>query len=219
LRNLGGYFYWSNMKTKDYNSIKWEDHFYLDETSPSGLSRKNDFYTRPCHTLPKFPAGTPVGTRSYLKNGNAHSWNVVLNKSSYKVHRIIWILLEGHLQDDLVVDHINGNPFDNSVSNLQTKPHKSNLQNRRRNYNSKSNPVGVCFTSSVYPPTGSTYATWSAHWCNINGKNCIKSFSINKHGHETAKQMAIDHRNLQISLLNDAGASYTERHQGIPSTT
>lgn len=204
-------------KTENYNSIKWDEHFCLDVTSPSGLSRRNDFYMRSCHITPRFSAGACVGSRSYLKNGNAHSWDVTLNKSSYKVHRIIWILLHGSIKDGYIVDHLDGDPFNNHHSNLAVKTLQQNSQNICKKSNNTSGVTGV--SVHTVKKKGATYTYWTSQWRDSCKRVCSKSFSVAKLGYETAKQLAIEHRNLQITLLNAAGASYTKRHCGLTPGT
>lgn len=52
------------------------------------------------------------------------------DKGLYKVHRIIWLMQTGAWPTG-DVDHINGNPADNSWGNLRDIPHCANTQNRR----------------------------------------------------------------------------------------
>lgn len=46
-------------------------------------------------------------------------------------HRLAWIYVYGHIPDGMVVDHINGNPRDNSIANLRICTRAQNNQNRR----------------------------------------------------------------------------------------
>jgi len=195
------------MKTKDYNSIKWEDHFYLDETSPSGLRWVNS----PRNGI---IAKSVAGNMFYKKTGQKSAWQVMLHNKSYVVHRVIWVMLYKSISTDLVIDHLNGDPFDNRLTNICIKTAKSNNQNKAQHKNNKTGHTGVCIDVKA---CGFTYfcATWSC----LEGKQRCKRFRVEHLGYDQAKQMAIDYRNLQIQLLNAAGASYTERHQGIPSTT
>jgi hypothetical protein len=187
--------------TRDYNLTDWVKHFKVSN-SPSGLS-----------TL----AGKECGHLKKRKDGSVHCWIVGFDGKQFKIHRIIWILMQGSIAVDVVVDHLDGDASNNSPVNLCVKTQRMNTRNRKLCNSNTSGFVGVKFNSRLNKD-GSIYNRWTAQWVSLEGKLCCAYFPVNKHGYETAKQMAIDYRNLQIQLLNAAGASYTERHQGIPST-
>lgn len=83
-------------------------------------------------------AGDIVGSdtgNGYLK--------VCLNKRYYKLHRIIWILHFGSIPDDLVIDHIDGNGFNNNILNLRLATNKQNQYNRVKRTHLTSKYKGV----------------------------------------------------------------------------
>lgn len=97
--------------------------FKYDETSPSCLTRD----------------GLPVGWLS--KNGY---WVIKLNKKTKTtVHRVIWQLLNGPVQDGLVVDHIDRNKLNNRISNLRLATYSQNGTNRSKRKNTASGMIGV----------------------------------------------------------------------------
>lgn len=91
----------------------------IDHTSPSGL-RWSD-------TVSKRYAGKPVGCLG--ANGYYH---FRYKQKAYSVHRVI---LEKHLGRNLgkdeVVDHIDGNPLNNALSNLRVCSRSQNGMNSK----------------------------------------------------------------------------------------
>lgn len=82
-------------------------------------------------------AFTPAGTadrRGYR--------SVLFEKKSYKAHRLIWFIVHGEWPQS--VDHIDGNPSNNSLNNLRAVTHAENMKNQRRRA-SASGATGVYF--------------------------------------------------------------------------
>ena len=94
--------------------------FYLDESSPSGIRMRIDSGQRsPQRRLAHEVAG--------YKDEKGY-WVVGIGNAYLKVSRIVWILTYGEIPDGLFVDHKDGNPSNNTPSNLQLL---SNAQNVR----------------------------------------------------------------------------------------
>jgi len=197
---------------RDYNSIDWGNYYYLNDNSPSGLSRKKDTYAGKNYKQLKYRADEIVGSKQIL-NGVSKGWIVELDGKPYKVHRVIMVMTQGRIDNSMVVDHLDGDPFNNKLQNLAVKTHRGNAQNTGMYQTNTSGGKGVNLSCH------NGYYSWTATWYKSCKKKTTKDFSVTKYGYDQSKQMAADHRNLQISLLNAAGASYTDRHQGIPSTT
>ena len=66
---------------------------------------------------------------------------------TYGAHRIIWLLAYG-TWPTLSIDHINGNPADNRLSNLREATHSENVWNSRRRSSNSSGYKGVSFDKS-----------------------------------------------------------------------
>lgn len=60
----------------------------------------------------------------------------------YKAHRVVWLLQFG-VWPSGQIDHINGNPADNRVSNLRVVTNSENCKNQRLNTKNTTGVVGV----------------------------------------------------------------------------
>lgn len=181
------------MKQLKYN-IQWGEHFRLNRESISGLERIKDKYGRtisPIH----------VGTKHYRKDGSPASWELKFKCSSYSVHRIIWILTYGSIDDSLAVDHLDGNPFNNDIENLKLKTLAGNSRNKRKRKSSRTGITGVSLISS-----GDGYYYYAAHWMELDKSQGFKCFSIKKLGEEKALALAVAYREDQIKRLISEGA-------------
>lgn len=188
--------------TRDYNSINWSVYFYLDPSSPSGIRWNTD-------TDNGYKKGSVAGSVS-----KPIRWVVGINKSTYMVHRVIWCLLNDNYVDPLlVVDHLDGNPLNNAVTNLTLKTVRGNSENRSMSVNNSTGYTGVRFR--IRQDKNGERAYFIAMWKPKAQKQKNKAFSVNKLGYDQAKALAIAYRSEQINLLNAAGASYTERHCGL----
>lgn len=77
------------------------------------------------------------------RNAKGYHVGVILGKSLL-AHRVIWALAYGEWPTDQI-DHINGDPSDNRLTNLRLATHSQNMANRRPNANSKHSAFkGVC---------------------------------------------------------------------------
>lgn len=123
------------------------------------------------------------------------------------MHRVVYIISQGFLDNGLKLDHLDGDTSNNSISNLVPKTHKANCQNRGISSINTSGVTGVSFSNKK---CGSY---WVSTWVGTCGRRLNKCFSVNKLGSEAAKQLAIEHRELTLTLLNSEGASYTDRHK------
>ena len=66
---------------------------------------------------------------------------VKVNGSRFSTHRIIFSMHHGWCPD--FVDHVNGNPLDNSIENLRPATRSQNMYNRKLNANNTSGVKGV----------------------------------------------------------------------------
>ena len=123
---------------------------------------------------------------------NDHTWHC--NNHGYaqthigsimpKMHRMIM-----NPNDDMMIDHINRNRFDNRSENLRIVTRRENNRNITKQCNNISGFTGVCKRNIK----GCEY--WIAQIRDNHNKQLYKHYSIKRLGDEQAKQMAIDQRN------------------------
>ena len=183
--------------------MNWSDVLKYDETSPTGLTWVNSKCDKITNGV------TPAGAFRYTRRGDPEKVAVGYNYKDYAAHRIIWEMFNGPIPKGMIIDHINGNAFDNRISNLKCKTQRHNSQNSRKCRDNSSGFAGVSWGVNKTKNTARTYAVG---FVTIDGKRVVKSFSVNKLGIMQALKLAIQWRKDQIKKLNDLGNDYTERH-------
>lgn len=87
-----------------------------------------------------------TGQRKGRVAGTRHAkghLQVSVKRKMLKAHRVAWLLARGEWPQ-VDIDHLNGDPADNRISNLREVTNAQNQQNRRRaNRNSKSKLLGA----------------------------------------------------------------------------
>lgn len=187
--------------------MRWSEHFYYDESSPTCLRWKVDRHRKSATKSVLNRAGDQAGNLC-----RRYGYCIVrFEDKNLRVHRIIWEIHNGKIPEGLFIDHINGKRSDNRIYNLRLVDTRMNAQNSKKFITNTSGKVGVSrnFTTSRY---GKKYFNWTASWRNLDGVYCRQSFSIDKLGEELAFKLACEHRDKMIEELNAAGACYTERH-------
>lgn len=172
--------------SRDYLIEEWSEAFQLDECSPSGISWKINGNNK--------MKGKPAGWLNELGY-----WKVEYKNKGIQVHRIVFYLFNGYIDKEKVVDHLNGNPSDNSASNLRLITYAENCRNKKRSKNNRTGTNGVHETHDFI-------TTWME-----NGKQKSKKFSVIEYG-EKAREMAESFRSSKIAELNDCGYNYSNTH-------
>lgn len=72
----------------------------------------------------------------------------------FAAHRVAWACYYGHWPTHFI-DHINGDPADNRITNLRDVPHIENCRNQSQRSNNNSGRVGVCWDNQ--------YRKWRAY--------------------------------------------------------
>jgi len=89
----------------------------------------------------------PVEGQAYLR--------LYVNGKTYALHRLIFLHQHGFLPE--VVDHIDGNRFNNNIENLRAATQQQNCLNKRRKITSSSPCKNVHKASSANPK-------WKQNW-------------------------------------------------------
>jgi len=104
---------------------------------------------------------------------------VTIDSKSYRLARIIWILLFGFIPAGFFVDHINGNKTDNRLCNLRLATNKQNQENRPAPKNTTSGYRGVCWHK--------TAQKWMARVCHHGKRETIGFFDTAESAYEAYK--------------------------------
>ena len=104
--------------------VELRRRFVVDATSPSGLRMRIDSGQR---SHQRRFAGDHAG----YKDDKGY-WVVGIGRTFVKISRIVWILANGQIPDGMFVDHKDGNPSNNILSNLQlvTNPENTRAINK-----------------------------------------------------------------------------------------
>lgn len=170
------------------------DFVYYDDTSPSGLRWKECKYH-------KF--SDVVGSIEYRKDGSVLTWRTRFIYKRYKVHRIIYELFHGKIDSGLVIDHVDGNPLNNTITNLREVTSKVNSRNMKMHSRNKTGKTGVC---RVRGKTSDYYR--ATILCDLTGKLISKNFNITRLGNEEAFRLACECRDK----MEESSVDYSSRH-------
>ena len=110
----------------------------------------------------------------------------------------------GAIDKELVIDHIDGNPWNNDINNLRLVTQKVNCQNRKKRATNSSGYTGVCWIND------GAYA--KAEIQTKQGNNIQKTFSVKKNGLLPAFLLACQWRREMLINLNTEGENYSENH-------
>lgn len=190
---------------KPMGHIPWSEFLYYDESSPTFIRHLTDKHNGKCV---KRRAGDVAGT----VNETGYSRYVSSKYGNFAVHRIVWILNNGYdIPDDCLVDHVDGNVRNNSISNLKLVKEADNSRNVKIYSNNTSGKVGI-YLDTKYCKKGIARHYWKAAWMELDGVQKTKCFSIEKLGLLEAQAKAAEFRDAQITRLKSEGADYTDRH-------
>lgn len=137
-----------------------------------------------------------------------------INGHLHLAHRLAWAYVYGDFPEgeQPFIDHINGKKDDNRIVNLKVSSAGENNKNKGMMSNNTSGVTGVR-RREIVDSSGKIYPYWVANWYDKDGKQRQKSFEIERLGEDEAREMAIQYREKQISLLeSEHDIIYSERH-------
>ena len=70
---------------------------------------------------------------------------VGIDLDEYLVHRLVWKIYYGDFDESKYIDHIDGNPLNNRITNLRLVTHKENMRNTKKRRDNTSGIPGVCY--------------------------------------------------------------------------
>lgn len=147
--------YWSVKRNFSYDVV------VVNPLSPSGLS---------------WVTGEVAGSKvegGYWKVCNPHRF----------VHRVVWELTHGKIPKGFMIDHIDGNPANNLISNLRLVNHRQNMLNRKIGKNNKTGVTGVFTLKRNKEVVGYQVI-------GVETKSGTKTFFFSIHGVEGAFKLA-----------------------------
>lgn len=189
--------------------IDFKDYFVVDPESPTGLRWRDDV-----KRLERGKrggngwGGTPAGYRKKTK-GRVNTTSVILDNKRYVVSRVIWTILNGEIPKGMIIDHLDGDPWNNNPSNLFCKTRAENIRNCAKRKDNTSGFVGIRFVVQG----NLTYCVGT--YQDENGRRRHGQFSVQKLGLLPAFQQAIEFRLNGIKKMNEEfNFKYTDRHVG-----
>lgn len=185
-------------RKRNYLAINWNDLVYYDEESPTFLKWKYSYGYGKSRTIKDNKAG-------YIHKATKSAC-IKYKGDSYFVHRVIWILFNHNISEDLVIDHIDGDRLNNNISNLRLIRQEINVKNAKKYKTNKTGVPGITFRNI------NNWDYYIATWYNENRNRQSKAFSCNIYGYKTAFELAKDFRFKKMVELNNLGEGYTERH-------
>lgn len=195
-------------KTNELDAKVLAEFFYYDPTSPSGLRyARNTYKNRGALAKSK----DEVAGRVYKgSNGEVLFWRVSVTIAgtdyTFKAHRVVWCLVHGSIDANLVIDHVDNNPANNEISNLRLVTFLSNGRNKKQ--------VKCLSSTGIAGLSLSKGKCYKAEITDKNGKRVGKSFSINKYGEKMALYLAAKARYEYLDNLPE-NKRYSDNHTNL----
>lgn len=135
------------MKGRDnYNNVNASIEDWLCDAIKRCLQYEPD--TGNLIWLEKFSKYSKVSVGDVAGYKGTTATKIQLNGVYLQAHRVAWYLYYG-LWPTTFIDHVNGDPNDNRISNLRLASRAQNSANRKTYIGSSSKYLGVCYVKST----------------------------------------------------------------------
>ena len=163
------------VKRIDINKDYVLSMYMYDASSPSGLRHiiGNSSYGPSKRELGDI-AGTRRKDNYYIVPNGKYSKSVF-------AHRVVWFLCKGEDPGNFLIDHIDGNPSNNSIENLRKVTASKNSRNCKPKLNNKFGIRGIAIVGN---------RAYSVKWVDNCGNRKSRYFSFDKYGKDTAFALA-----------------------------
>ncbi len=131
-------------------TIDWHQHFTYNPESGDLLWKERPVLKRQIAVWNMRFAGKVAGCKTWHRGGVPHQIAVVFHYKMRPTHRIIWEMHNGPIPKGILIDHEDGNPFNNRLSNLRQATNAQNLRNRGRQKNNTTGYKGVSISPWGY---------------------------------------------------------------------
>ena len=187
------------------NSEELSKVFYYDPSSSTGLRWK--VWNRAYGKLRR-DSGDEAGKKYFnIRDNSKHMIRVGFSGKLLAVHRVIWVLEIGPIPNEYIIDHKDGDPFNNNLDNLRCIHSHQNSRNAKKR---KDITTGITGVYRIHNGTGSYYI--GAGYYDENKKFITKQWPLLKYSEQEAIEFARLWREDQINKMKELGYEYTERH-------
>ena len=128
--------------------LNFKDLLYYDPSSKSCLRWKEEKRSGRNYSIIHVEKDSEAGNLVFDKNGNPLYIDIRIGKTTFKAQRIVWLLHDNLLNENEVIDHLDGNPHNNLISNLQSKSYAENSRNRKKASNNTTGYTGICWNKT-----------------------------------------------------------------------
>lgn len=131
--------------------MNWNELFTYEEATGNLIWKMREGAPKMVNRFNKHFAGMSAGVKGYATKNKTNPRGIVVRvrghgkANDFYAHRIVWEMHNGVIPDGMVIDHINGNPFDNRMSNIRLATRAQNVQNMRVRPGCQSGLKGVYF--------------------------------------------------------------------------
>lgn len=171
----------------------FSEHTAYSEDVESGLKLIKPWSN---HFNFKLKLGDTIGKKQYMRGDQPHCYRAAIKGKSYCIHRVIFVLFNGEIPKDHVVDHIDGNPFNNKIDNLRLLHTHLNTHNAKLR---KDNSTGINGITVISNGTGKSYVCAQYK---LNEKQVSKQWPLDSYSYLDALILAKEWREKEIAKQN-----------------